>query len=172
MKRFLHYLVIVLLAFLLQNNVFATSALIDATPNLLLIVTFSFGFIRGKKEGMLLGFFCGLLMDAGYGETLGYYALVYLCIGYVTGTIGQLFYVEFLNMPLLLCILSDFLYNLYIYVFGFLIHGRMQLSAYIAQIILPEVVYTAVLTLILYPAFLKLNERLNEMEKRSAKRFV
>ena len=75
-------------------------------------------------------------------------------------------------MPLLLCILSDFLYNLYIYVFGFMIHGRMALSVYIPQVILPEIVYTSVLTLILYPLFLRLDQWFNSMEKRSAKRFV
>ncbi len=172
MKRLLLYTAIVLLAFLTQNNILAVSPLIDATPNLLLIVTFSFGFIRGQKEGMLLGFFCGLLMDLCFGESVGYYALIYLTIGYVNGTLGQLFYVEFLNMPLLLCVLSDFIYNLYIYVFGFLIYGRLSLPVYVAQVILPEVVYTAVLTLILYPLFLRLNSWFEGLEKRSARRFV
>ncbi|MCD8329733.1 MAG: rod shape-determining protein MreD [Lachnospiraceae bacterium] len=172
MKRLLFYIVLILLAFLLQNNILAVSPLIDATPNLLLIITFCFGFIRGKKEGMLLGFFCGLLMDICYGESIGYYALIYLIIGYVNGTLGQLFYTEFLNMPLLLCILSDLIYNLYIYVFGFLLYGRLNLPIYVANVILPEVVYTAILTLVLYKLFLKLNTRLEELEKRSAKRFV
>ncbi|MCD8076801.1 MAG: rod shape-determining protein MreD [Lachnospiraceae bacterium] len=172
MKRLLLYVVHVLLAFLTLNNILALSPLIDATPNLLLIITFSFGFIRGKKEGMLLGFFCGLLMDICYGEILGYYALIYLVIGFVNGTLGQLFYTEFLNMPLLLCILSDLIYNLYIYVFGFLLYGRLDLPVYVATVILPEVVYTAILTLVLYKLFLKLNTRFEELEKRSAKRFV
>ncbi|MCD8124743.1 MAG: rod shape-determining protein MreD [Lachnospiraceae bacterium] len=172
MKRLLFYIATVLLAFLIQNNILAVSPLIEATPNLLLIVTFSFGFIRGKKEGMLLGFFCGLLMDICYGEIIGYYALLYLVIGYVNGTLGQLFYTEFLNMPLLLCILSDLIYNLYIYIFGFLLYGRLNLPVYVANVILPEVVYTAILTLVLYKLFLRLNTRLEELEKRSAKRFV
>ena len=172
MRRRFIYLGLLLGAFLLQNNVFAVSPLIGATPNLLLILTFTVGFVRGKKEGMLLGFFSGLLMDVAYGEIVGFYALIYLCIGYVNGSISQMFYTEFLNMPLLLCVLSDFLYNLYIYVFGFMVHGRMALSVYIAQVILPEVVYTSVLTLILYPLFLRLAARLDTLEKRSANRFV
>ncbi len=172
MKRFWIYVGLILGAYLLQNNIFAVSPLISATPNLLLILTFSIGFIRGKTEGMLVGLFCGLLMDMGYSEVVGYYALIYLFVGYVNGSISQLFYTEFLNMPLLLCVLSDFLYNVYIYVFGFLTHGRMALSVYIPQVILPEVVYTSVLTLILYPQFLKLDAWFQSIEKRSAKRFV
>ena len=172
MKRVLSYAGIILLAFLLQNNVFAVCPIIDATPNLLLILTFSLGFIRGTTEGMTAGFFCGLLMDFAFGTIIGYYALIYLVVGYVTGLIGQMFYIEFLNMPLLLCVLSDFIYNMYIYTFGFLIRGRTALGAYMTQVILPEVVYTALLTLLVYPLVLKLNERLSASEKRSAKRFV
>ena len=172
MRRFLIYVLLLLGAFLLQNNVFAVSPLIGATPNLLLILTFTTGFVRGKKEGMLVGFFCGLLMDMAYGEIVGFYALIYLCIGFVNGSISQMFYTEFINMPLLLCILSDFLYNLYIYVFGFLFRGRLDLSSYIPLVIVPEIVYTSVLTLILYPLYLRLAAWLDKLEKRSAKRFV
>lgn len=76
MKRVLSYAGIVLLAFLLQNNVFAVCPIIEATPNLLLILTFSIGFIRGTKEGMGVGFFCGLLMDFALGLIIGYYELI------------------------------------------------------------------------------------------------
>lgn len=172
MKKFLLYTATILVAFLLQNNVFATIPLIEATPNLLLIVTFSFGFIRGQKAGSVVGFFCGLLMDVCYGQVIGYYAFIYTIIGYMNGSLASMFYTEFLNMPLLLCILSDFIYNLYIYVFGFLIRGRMSLSVYFADVILPEVVYTAVLTIICYRLFLWMSGKMDEWEQRSARRFV
>jgi len=120
----------------------------------------------------LMGFVCGLLMDMSYGELLGYYALIYMIIGYVNGMIGHLFYQEFLNMPLLLCILSDLIYNIYIYVFGFLMHGKLSIPAYVNRIVVPEVVYTAVLALVLYKVILMLNDRFEEMEKKNAKRFI
>ena len=58
---------------MVQNNLFAASNLIDTVPNLLLIVTFTFGFLRGKTDGMLIGFLSGLLLDSFFGETLGFY---------------------------------------------------------------------------------------------------
>ena len=94
MKRFGFYILVVLCAFILQNNVFAYLPIIDATPNLLLIVVFSFGFIRGRTEGMLIGFFSGLLMDICFSNVIGYYALIYLIIGYINGMIGHLFYTD------------------------------------------------------------------------------
>lgn len=41
-------------------------------------LTVSFGFMRGKKEGMFVGFFCGLLIDIFYGSMIGFYALIYM----------------------------------------------------------------------------------------------
>lgn len=47
----------------LTGTVFQTLSIASIVPNLLLILTVSFGFMRGKKEGMFVGFFCGLLID-------------------------------------------------------------------------------------------------------------
>ena len=57
MRRVIYYILLILLAFMLQTNVFQAIHLIDATPNLLLIITFCYGFIRGPVDGMLIGFF-------------------------------------------------------------------------------------------------------------------
>jgi rod shape-determining protein MreD len=39
-------------------------------------------------------------------------------------------------------------------------------------VILPEALYTIVVTIILYPLILKINQKLEEKEKRSAQKFV
>ncbi len=171
-KRVLFYLVVIIATFMVQNNVFAVFNLIDTVPNLLLIVTFTFGFLRGKADGMLIGFFSGLLVDSFFGETLGFSALAYMVIGYGNGLLGQVFYTEFLNMPVVLCILSDFLYNLFIYFFDFLMRGQLNFPAYLWKVILPEIVYTVLLTLVLYRFLRFLNVKFAQFEKRSAKKFV
>ena len=172
LKRVLFYTGVVLAAFLIQNNVFAASPLIDTVPNILLIVTFAFGFIRGKLDGMLIGFFGGLLLDLFFGEVLGFYALIYMLIGYGNGLLGQLFYTEFINMPVILCIISDLLFSLYVYGFSFLIKGDTHFLFYFWRAILPEMVYTVLLTMVLYKFLLWLNAKFVEFEKRSAKKFV
>lgn len=63
MRRKLILAVLILLAFVLQGTVFQTLSIASIVPNLLLILTVSFGFMRGKKEGMFVGFFCGLLIE-------------------------------------------------------------------------------------------------------------
>ena len=52
----------VVLCFILQCSVFNSLALGGIIPNLMIILTSSFGFMRGEKEGLLIGFFSGLFL--------------------------------------------------------------------------------------------------------------
>ena len=74
-KRVAVTVLIVLAAYLLQCTLFNHLELAGIKPNLILIVTASFGFMRGQKEGMLVGFFAGLITDIQFGTILGFYAL-------------------------------------------------------------------------------------------------
>ena len=62
-KRILICAVLIIVCFLLETTVFQKLTFASIIPNLLIIVTSSFGFMRGQKEGMIIGFFCGLLKD-------------------------------------------------------------------------------------------------------------
>ena len=55
MKRIILNILLMLLAFTIQSGVFPLLPFLASTPNLLLILTFSFGFIYGKKAGMWYG---------------------------------------------------------------------------------------------------------------------
>ena len=68
MLRVLADFLMIIICFILQNTVFQALALASISPNLLVILTSSMGLMRGKKEGMLVGFFCGFLVDIFYGE--------------------------------------------------------------------------------------------------------
>ena len=72
-KRALINLLILLAAFTIQTCVFPLLPVFSAVPNLLLILTFSFGFIYGSKTGMLLGLVSGMLMDLFYTGPFGFY---------------------------------------------------------------------------------------------------
>ena len=72
MKRKITVILIVIICFLLQTTLFQTLSIASISPNLLIIVTASFGFMRGKKEGLLTGFLGGLFIDVFYGGTLGF----------------------------------------------------------------------------------------------------
>ena len=62
-KRILFYVISVLVCFLLQTSVFNFLKLAGVMPNILLILTVTIAFIRGRKAGIVIGFVCGLLID-------------------------------------------------------------------------------------------------------------
>ena len=59
MRRGAVMALLIIVCFILQSTVFQALSLAGISPNLLLIVTTSLGFLRGEKEGMAAGFFCG-----------------------------------------------------------------------------------------------------------------
>ena len=75
-------------------------------------------------------------------------------------------------MPVLLIGVSDFLYELIVYLFQFLLRGRINLFFYIRRIIIPEVIYTVLITLVVYRLLLALNHKLEKAEQRSVGSFV
>ena len=86
LKRKLVVGLLIFICFLLQCTVFHAFAFGSIVPNLMLILTASFGFMRGEKSGLLIGFFSGLFIDIFFGEVLGFYALLYMYIGYTNGS--------------------------------------------------------------------------------------
>ena len=172
MRRKIVLFVIITICYLLQTTVFHWLAFADIVPNLLILVVSSFGFMRGQKEGMIIGFFCGLLKDILGGDLLGFYALIYMLIGYGNGFFQRVFYDEDIKLPLALIAGSEFLYGMVIYVLLFMLKSDFHFLNYLRHVIMPELVYTILVTLVLYQIILHINRRLEEEEKRSASRFV
>lgn len=164
--------IFILVCFILQCSVFGSIAFARIVPNLMIVLTSSFGFMRGEKEGLLIGFFCGLLSDIFFGDFLGFYALLLMYIGFLNGKFSRIFYPEDIKLPMALIITSDLSYGLICYILMFMLRGRLEFSYYFAHIILPEALYTTVVTLFLYPLILKVNEKLEAYERRRAQKFV
>ena len=171
-KRFAATAVIVLAAYLLQCTVFSSLELAGIKPNLMIIVTAAFGFMRGSREGMLVGFASGLLIDIQFGEMIGFYALIYLLIGFINGLFERMYFDEDIKLPLFLIVISEFLYGIAIYFLEFLLRSDFNFLFYLNRIIMPELIYTIVITVGLYPLILYINQKLEAEEKRSASKFV
>lgn len=162
----------VIICFLLQCTVFPSLALGGIIPNLMIVVTASYGFMRGRKAGLLVGFFSGLLMDIFFSDILGFYALIYMYIGYLNGVFRKMFYPEDIKLPIALIVGSDFLYSLVIYILTFFLKGRFRFLYYLLNIIIPEMVYTIIVTCVLYPLLLLVESRLEWKEKEGASKIV
>lgn len=165
MKRCITIGIIIILCFTLQSTIFHFFELANVVPNLILIVTMSFGLMRGRKEGLLVGFFSGLLVDIFFGSVLGPYAFIYMTIGYLNGFFHRIYYVEDVLLPMLMITLNEFLYNLIIYVIYFLLRNKLSFGLYFSKIILPETIYTIVITLFFYKILVRINLHLKKAKE-------
>lgn len=172
MKRKVITFFIILISFLLQSTLFVKLKFGAASPNLMLVVTSSFGFMRGRKSGIAVGAISGLLVDIFWGQLLGFHTLLYTMIGYLNGSFERLFYDEDVKLPIILISASEFLYGICIYVFVYMLQGDFAFGTYLFSIIIPELVYTILVTLILYQVILHINRKLESEEQRSASKFV
>ena len=157
-KRKVVSLFIIFIAFLLQTTLCQSMALANVVPNLLLVVTICYGYLRGRTSGILIGFFCGLLLDMVYGSVIGLYAFVFMTIGFVIGFCQKIYFTDSLILPSILIVAGDFLYGIYYFVTEFLMRGRIHFGFYFLHVILPEMIYTALVGILVY-RFLDMLER-------------
>ena len=166
MKRGVIGALFIIFCFLMQCSVFQVLNFSGIVPNFMIILTASYGFMRGRKNGLLTGFFSGLLLDIFFGNILGFYALIYMYIGYLNGNFRKIFYPEDIKLPIVLILTSDLVYNLLCYLFLFLLQGRFDFFYYLLNIIIPEMVYTIVVTCFLYPLLFFVERRLEAAESK------
>lgn len=160
MRRLVFYIAMIFIIYFFQTGVFTHLALGGIVPNLFIICTVTIGMIRGKKEGCLIGFFCGILMDALFGVYFGMYALVLSVIGYLAGYVQQIFYEEDMTLPIVIIGIADLLCGIAIYLLCFLTRGRMDFIFYFGRIILPETIYTLILAVFVYSIIGWINKKI------------
>ena len=150
-------IVLAVSCFMLQSNFTRIIPILTAAPNLLL---------------MLTGLGCGLLLDSFSGGVLGYYTLIFIYIGYFNGIFTRVLAHDMVVMPVLLCSANELIYSVYIYVFSFLLFGRVNIADYIKNLALPELLMTAIATIIVYGVIMTVDRHLTEAEKKGEKRFA
>lgn len=155
----------------LQSTYFQHFRIRGTIPNFYIIIIVSFALLRGSKEGAIVGFFGGLIQDIFFGTSIGFYALLGMYVGYFCGKLNNDFYRDSFLLPITLTVFSTFFYELSVYIFTYLVRGKVQFIYYLNNIILPELVYTGVISIFIYQCIYFLNEKLELREKKYRKFF-
>ena len=166
MRRIIVNIAFIIFAFSLQICIFPFIPFLYAAPNLLIILTFTYGFSLGVEEGMLYGVICGILMDLYFSGPFGFFTLLFLWIGFVNGKLTAYFYEEYIFLPFIVCTISEIMYNVFIYIFRFFIREKYDVLYYLKNILIPEVIITRIFTLLLYRFLLWYNKKLRVLDSR------
>lgn len=141
----------IIAAFIIQTSILPALSIGQIKPNLMLIVVTSYSFFLGDQRGIFVGCLAGIVQDIFYGQVLGLTGIIYALIGYVCGKFKKFLYVEDLSFPLLMIAIADLAYGFLNYVFLFLVRNRLYLRAFIRTTVLPEMLYTVILGIVVYP---------------------
>ena len=162
MRRIISIFILIILSFLLQSVLFSFQNVRGIAPNLLLILTMSFCIMRGRREGMLTGFFCGFLYDIFFGTLIGPYMFLFMIIGYLNGAFHKEFLMEDVMMPVIIIIVDELFFNFVIYIATFLLRNRTNLFFYLTHVMLPQMLFTVLATIIIYRFYVWINKYLKK----------
>ena len=151
--RAITVLVQIFILYLMQTAVFTSFKLAGVVPDLILILVVAVAFMRGSNRGMMTGFLSGLLLDLTYGRVLGLFALMYMFIGFLSGFAHKIYDEQDYTTPVFLVGISELLYNLFYYCFFYFLQGRLNIGYYMFRFMIPRMIYTVLVSLLLYRLF-------------------
>lgn len=160
MKRYISMFITIIVCFLLQTTLFQNLKLANVAPDFLVILVSASGFMYGRGFGMFSGLICGILCDLLYSNLIGIYILIYVLTGYINGLLHKIYYKDDMLVPVFAIAASSLFSNMLFYIFNFLLRGRLNILVYMTNIILPELVYTAVSGVIIYKILYRLEEKM------------
>ena len=168
MRRAITIFILIIVSFLFQSAIFSYHNVTGAAPNLLLILTMSFGIMRGRREGLLVGVLSGFLYDLFFGSLIGPYMLLFMFIGYLNGAFHKNFLMEDVMLPVFIIAFDEFVFNFVVFIAAFLLRNRTDLVFYFKHVFLPQIFYTVLATIVIYRFYVWLNKFLKKKVKENA----
>lgn len=169
--RFIIYILLILISFLLQTTLFEHIIITDVKPNILLILVVSFAFMRGEIEGAIIGFCSGFLVDSFFGSILGINSFIYLILGFLCGKIFNKFYKDSVSIPFFLTLFFSLLYGILFFFFNVFLRGAPNILPFLNSIIVPEALYTSILSYFVYKLFFLINKLLEKSDRKKKNLF-
>ena len=154
----------ILLCFVCQTALFGLLKLADTAPNIMLILVASIAVMRGQKEGMIVGFFSGLLYDLFYGSVFGFTALCFLYAGFASGFLFKVFFDEDIRVPMATVGICELIYKLLSFPVEYAVGRQYRFRSYLVGSVIPAVIASILFTIALYYLYRLINRRIVAQE--------
>ncbi len=164
MVRLIVTFIELIFCFLLQTSLFSFLRISGVVPNCLLILIITVAYTKGQIPAMITGFFAGILLDLCFSQTVGFCAILYMIVAFLAGFANKIYYERDYFVPGALMFAGEFVYSFMYYILFFLLRGKLELHTYFIYTILPRMLYTVLISLLLYPAFHGIHRLLLRLE--------
>lgn len=141
--------------YFLQINFFNWFNIAGVKPNLFIVLILCMGLFMGKNIAIPFGFICGIYLDILTGKQIGISSIMYATIGLLGGYFDKNFSKDSKITILLMVAGTTALFEVTVYIYNIARNLiPLQLLGF-TKILLIEVVFNILLTIILYPLIRK-----------------
>ena len=119
---------------------------------------------------MVTGFFCGLLLDIFGMNVLGFYALIYVYLGYLAGLCHSWYEPMDFRIPLAMIFTGDLSVLLLQFLLFFVLNRDFGFRYFLTGKALPELAATMIISVGVYPLLLWIEERFVNVDPAEKKK--
>lgn len=148
-------IVTIIIVYYLQSNFFSWFNIAGVMPNLFVILVLFVGLFANRTMGTAYGVGAGLILDFLLGERVGIYAASLAIIGFLAGVFDKNFSKDSRMTIMFMVAGATFIFEVLIYLINYIFLSiNVEVFNFI-KILLIEIIYNILLTIILYPVIQK-----------------
>ena len=152
-KIFINIAIIIIFIFIyiMQSNFFTSFKIAGVMPNLFIILMLYIGLFMGRNSGIILGVLFGILIDIFIGEHIGITSIMLAIIGIIASIFDKNFSKDNRITIMAMVGISTAIYEIGFYILNYMVFNiNIEVIAFI-RILIIEILYNIILTIILYP---------------------
>lgn len=152
-KIFINMAIIMIFIFtyLIQANFFTSFKIAGVMPNIFIILMLYIGLFMGRNSGIIYGLLFGVLIDIFVGKQIGITSIMLAIIGIVANIFDRNFSKDSRITIMAMVGISTIIYEIGMYLLTYVIFEiNIELISFL-KILLIEIIYNIILTIILYP---------------------
>lgn len=147
--------IIFLILYFLQINFFSWFNISGIKPNLFVLLVLCIGLFAGRSMGSISGMIFGFLLDIFIGKNIGPTGIILGIIGFAGGYLDKNFSKNSKLTIIIMCMASTAVYEILQYFINIIGSGITIEIILFIKILLIELIFNAILTIILYPIIQK-----------------
>ncbi len=167
--RFITIGIVLFISAIIQAQIMGNIRLFGVQPNLAIVLIACFALACGKFDGAVVGLIAGFMQDLIMGTSVGGYTILGMYLGLAVGALNKRFVKDSIFVAISFVFLSTIAYELVLYFFALFFKGQTDILYFMKRIILPEAVYNAMVTIIVFPIILFINQWVKDHTKLSRK---
>lgn len=156
-----------LIIYILQANFFSNLKIFGVMPNLFIVLILWIGLFSNTFVAVTLGVIMGLILDLIFGKAIGITAVMLCIVGYMGAYFDKNFSKESKFKIVFMVIGATIIYEIGIYSLNALIIGYDFEWLIFMKIVIFEIIYNVLITILIYPIFQKLGYKVDRAFKRN-----